>query len=259
MQVSEVKRIFCETVSSLLKKCPSYYQAIPLEEKELEITEEEEPQSPSTERRLLQSSCDLDLEFDMDIEMDDSSDILSKQDIKELKGKLPALLKFKDLKLLYSLHKDGASFMTFGNQVCNAGPVIIAIQLFTGQVIGVFVGNAIKKTINSFSGNSDTFVFKTKARGNNNQNNNNMEMSELEVFKTADPLTNRCFLHFSGNSLSVGGGGDNYHAIWIGEHLREGSSYPCDTFKSPPLVNGADIKGYFKISNVEVFGFDNNF
>jgi hypothetical protein len=272
------KEDVCDAILTWFKGCPTYSR-IPTEDNNLDLDDinnnnNNEPVSPSVNENdgLLHnnshSETDTDGETENDHKHENFHNSTSADLCVELVNHVPRVLRHKRLRMIYSLEKDGASYNTFGNRVCNAGPVIMMIWTSIGQCIGVFIAQSLKKTQSSFVGDSDTFVFHTVQALDNNSNlnnNNNIsalgrgKFSVLKVYKTADASNNRCFLHFSGNSLSVGGGGKNFHAIWIGDHLTEGSSYACDTFKSPPLVDSAKIKGFFKIQNVEVFGFENDF
>jgi hypothetical protein len=197
--------------------------------------------------------------------------------LNQLRAKLPPVFRHRRLKVLYSLLRDGASRHAFYSKACHAGPVILLVQTSKFEVLGAFISQPLKKTPHAYVGDCDTFVFRIHDQDNNNvlpfwNNRNHKDDAfsdsededdffshlDLQVFKCANGAENRCFLHLADDFLSIGGGGKNQHALWIGENFNEGSTYSCDTFNSPPLTNSLFI-GFFQVQNLQVLGFDQNF
>eukprot|EP00475_Leptophrys_vorax_P020070 TRINITY_DN27498_c0_g1_i1.p1 TRINITY_DN27498_c0_g1~~TRINITY_DN27498_c0_g1_i1.p1 ORF type:complete len:197 (+),score=49.08 TRINITY_DN27498_c0_g1_i1:124-714(+) len=191
--------------------------------------------------------------------------------LNQLRAKLPHVYRHKRLKVLYELSRDGASRHTFYAKVCHAGPVILLVETSNNELLGAFVSKPLKKTPHAFVGDCDTFVFrvldkdqrffkfkKDEVPSDSDEEANYYAHLELQVFPCANGAENRCFLHLADNFLSIGGGGKNRHALWLGENFKEGSTYSCDTFNSPPLINSLFL-GFFSVQNLQVLGFDQNF
>jgi len=204
-------------------------------------------------------------------------DILPLPLINQLRSKLPAVYRYRRLRVLYTLDKDGAGRHSFYSKACHAGPVILLVQTSKYEVLGSFVSKPLKKTPNAFVGDVDTFVFRIVDHENKiglpmwgADNRDDAAFSdsddedaffshlELKTYPCANGAENRCFLHLDDKFLSIGGGGKKQHALWIGENFKEGSTYSCDTFNSPPLINTL-FMGFFQIQNLQVIGFDQNF
>jgi len=204
-------------------------------------------------------------------------DILPLPLINQLRSKLPAVYRHRRLRVLYTLDKDGAGRHMFYSKACKAGPVILLIQTTKHEVLGSFVSKPLKKTPHAFVGDADTFVFRVVDHDNriglpmwgaDNRDDTAFSDSddedefyshlELKVYPCANGAENRCFLHLDDKFISIGGGGKKQHALWIGENFKEGSTYSCDTFNSPPLINTL-FMGFFQIQNLQVIGFDQNF
>ncbi|ELU00245.1 hypothetical protein CAPTEDRAFT_145836 [Capitella teleta] len=162
---------------------------------------------------------------------------------------LPARWSLLQPHLLFSTSEHGTSLQTFFNKVDGYEPILIVIRTINGEVFGAFCSMdwATRKEQDrtmSYFGNGETFVF--SFTGGHPRKFDWVG----KLLKEKTPRGCELFMAGDLTRLNIGGGGGV--AISLDENLNMGQSEKCDTFQSPPLVEGH----YFQCGTVEAYSFE---
>ncbi len=157
--------------------------------------------------------------------------------IEKLYPQLPASLRLKDLKLLYSLADHGASIDTLFRLCVNKGPTLLIVKDDKQHVFGAFLGDNWQPPRNDYYGNGLTFVMKLAP------------VAQPVFYKWHESKSGNSFFHLAKETLIGVGGGDGF-AICLGVGLRDGSSKPCTTFSSPSLSGSTEFKVHGMVCRV---------
>ncbi len=88
----------------------------------------------------------------------DKSDIIDEGSRKMITYFLPALIRMREWKLLFSISKDGVSMQTFYNNLRSRDNTVILIKDEKDKVFGAFCCQEWRKSL-SFYGLGESFVF----------------------------------------------------------------------------------------------------
>ena len=161
---------------------------------------------------------------------------------------LSSAIGLKRWKRLYSVARDGDSFLTFLDNVQHEKHTIIVVKTMEEDILGAFVdtewerGHGIEHV--SFYGTGQSFVFAFNA-----------PQQQLSIYKWTGKNNYNQLCDASTTMIALGGGGyDANFGLCIEECFRKGSSGDCETYGNPPLAS----KEFFDILAFEVYGFENS-
>jgi hypothetical protein len=166
------------------------------------------------------------------LSMQDDSKIVSGDTLRELLFKCPNRLHVGNLRLVYRLSRDGASFYTLKRALSLCGmSSIFLIQDSNGERFGAFASMDwhLQKT---YFGNGESFVFKVDPY--------------LQTYLWSGK--NSFFQLLSPEFVAIGGGSS--YALRLDSSLTTGSTGACETYCSPPLSSSSSG---FSILNIELW------
>lgn len=172
------------------------------------------------------------------LEMNDESEILSKNDINLLEQKLPPIAIGNPWKLAFSTTKDGFCLKSLYRKMSYYPadtPVLLIIQDTKGRVFGALASNTLRPS-QYFYGTSQSFLFQMSPT--------------FKVYKWDGD--NFYFIKGNPDSVIFGSGNGNF-GLWLDGDLNNGRTQSCPTFDSPPLVPEED----FTIKTIECWTFGN--
>lgn len=190
--------------------------------------------------------------------------------------------------LRYSMVRDGGSIQTFLEHAGRSKYSILAIETTDGEVFGAFTSAPWKKDWNYF-GTGESFLWKMRnprVREDDDKNhktkgkrNYHDPESKLDIYPCTGENEYIQLCHH--DQIAVGGGctseiaeeGDdddcdddrndndnstfrkrNFgHGLYIGDDMRQGTSSPCVTFRSPSLSKTHSDGSLFEIANLELW------
>ena len=168
------------------------------------------------------------------------SSILSLKQFYRLWMMLPEHCQVRIPTLIYSSYNDGfllSSLYTKWNQHKQKMLVkcmFLIIKTLDGDIFGVYLDTVITKTIKSYIGSTDTFLFGF--------------YSEKRVQYFSQKLNEQYWIGGE-DYLQIGGGGDG-PAIRLNGTLQEGQTNAWETFGSPKLTSSED--DFFAVKSIEV-------
>lgn len=152
--------------------------------------------------------------------LDQSSEILSERQIKELHMHLPYYQQYKHFKLLYSTTKHGTSMKTFYNNVADHNTSIVVIKDDNQQIFGGYLSEEIRNS-QKFYGTGETFVFTF----------HNSE--RIQIFQAS--MKNENFIYSDEDVFAMGCDDKNF-AMAIREDFLKGNSHKTITFNNQVLA-----------------------
>ena len=108
------------------------------------------------------------------------------------------------------------------------------IKTLDGDIFGTFLDTVITKTIKSYIGSTDSFLF------------------GFYSDKRAQYFSQRVNSQYcigGDDYIQIGGGADG-PAIRLNDTLQEGQTNPCETFASPKLTSTEDT--FFAVKSLEI-------
>ena len=87
------------------------------------------------------------------------SKILTEKKLIEIHSHIPYYHQYKDLKLLYSMDKDGTDFMTLINSGENYQNTILFAKSIKNEIFGAYLSEPLRVLYGDFYGTAETFVF----------------------------------------------------------------------------------------------------
>lgn len=166
----------------------------------------------------------------------------------ELLPLLPATLRHRQWKLLYSVADHGCSIRTLLGRASGCGPTIVLVRDARRHVFGAFAAEAWRKFPEPhFYGSGEAFLFTTWPDG-------------FRAFSWSG--ANRYCQAAAIDFVAFGSGG--HFGLWLGKSLRTGSTGRCETFENDPLTEHAVHGGLsepfegdsaFEVLELQVWGF----
>jgi murein DD-endopeptidase MepM/ murein hydrolase activator NlpD len=171
-----------------------------------------------------------------------TSQILSLEQMTQMRDRLPPILQIEAWTLVYSLLSHGADMSSFYRNTRRRRHLYIVIRTFEADVFGGFVATDIKQSPDYY-GNGECFLYRFDSEG------------EMNTYRwTGD---NDFFILSNGKSLAMGGGGDGFGFV-IDADFEAGETSSCKTFDNPKLAPKS-ASGHFKIQDIECWGFESEY
>lgn len=167
--------------------------------------------------------------------LDETSEILSERQLRELHSHLHYYHQYKNLKLVYSTSKHGISLKTFYMRAEGVKNSILILKDDNQNVFGAYLSDELK-IYNSFYGTGETFLFTF------------YKTDRIHVFQSTGK--NDYYMYSDEHQICFGCS-DNYFSLCLQKEFLAGYSKPTQTFKNPPLSSHDN----FFISNLELWTF----
>jgi len=167
--------------------------------------------------------------------MIDKSDLITPEEMQQLRLSLPRRYASVDWRLLYSTQRHGISLNTFYSRTDEIAPSILIIQDSNLNTFGAFasVSWQISKC---YYGTGESFLFTLKPH--------------FEVFNWT--RSNSYFMLSNEEFISLGGGG--HYGLWLDSEFYHGVSGESTTYNNKRLSNSTG-DGSFVCLRIEVWGF----
>ena len=163
---------------------------------------------------------------------------------------LPTHHRFNKWRRLFSLQRDGSSFLTAINNVKKEKSTILVVETTQSELFGCFTSEIWKQQHGSvkFFGNGECFIFRI-----NDDEAATATDEEVSIYKWTGKNTLFQLCNVEESKLAIGGGGfDGEFAFCLEEDFARGTSGPTETFDNPCLcASGSN----FDVLNVELYGF----
>ncbi|TMW56564.1 hypothetical protein Poli38472_006574 [Pythium oligandrum] len=257
-------RVFCDTeskVDELLKKSPSSVEDLRSEwegmwrqmnEEEEGSTEEESTTTqnataaPPSPPRLCKKPSFTFRPEDYKNKLLDPSNILTVDHIAFIDHAVPLTCQLCRWCLLYSTDMHGSSLHTLLMMTKNQSPTLIVVKDDQDNIFGGFGSDEWHRSTQYF-GNGETFLFTFSPRAGVPTAHSGTVGSHFVKYPWS--RRNNYFMLCSEESLVMGGGGS--FGLYLDSDLSRGTTGPCETFSSRPLVPSHE----FNCVHVEVWGF----
>ncbi len=203
-------------------------------------------------------------------ELPESNRILTPPMIESIRKNLPPVIAEDHFWLKYSMAKDGASLVSLYNSVRQSTQTLLAIETTDGHVFGGFTSSPWREN-KDFYGSCEAFLWRLKSSRFTHcyslEEQASLE-SNIQVFDWS--RENRNIQMSNRSRIAIGGGipddpDDEEEkedatswglGIALDSDLLQGTTNPCVTFRSPPLIsNSTSRENIFEISNMEVWAF----
>eukprot|EP00039_Didymoeca_costata_P010149 m.136084 g.136084 ORF g.136084 m.136084 type:complete len:524 (+) comp14722_c0_seq7:204-1775(+) len=162
---------------------------------------------------------------------------VGKESLNLLWKDLPARLKHRKARLLYSSAVDGCRLATMIAKCTETSDSILFVQGRDGDLCGAFASVPWATKATRYFGTGESFLYKCKP--------------DYSAFKWVDDGRPNYFLYAEMTKIAVGGGGKG-HGLELDEEFRICSTEECDTFKNERLSQSGSSA--FPCSCVEVWG-----
>jgi hypothetical protein len=163
--------------------------------------------------------------------------------MKQLLSKgLPLMHTFHKWNRLFSLVRDGSSFVSFLHRVRKDKKTLAVVETTRGEKFGFYANDTWKNRPGAaaFYGNGESFLFR-------------WEEGAVRVWKWSGQDNYFQLCDEGGGRIIMGGGGG--FGVCLEDDFTRGSSAPCGTFGVDEPMCGRAEGGVFDILNFEVFGF----
>jgi hypothetical protein len=175
---------------------------------------------------------------------------------------LPPILETKRWKRLFSVRRDGDSFLTFTNNVAQHKFTLMVVQTTDGDIFGAFADTEWGKKRRGgveghtkFFGTGQSCLFRVdnnKTADPNNSCPKENSQPNVSVYKWTGKNNYNQLFSRDDTMLALGGGGSSAEfGLCIRDSFSYGTSGSCETFDNPPLAS----QGLFEILRFEVYGF----
>ena len=168
--------------------------------------------------------------------LDKTSEILSERQLRELHSHLPYYHQNKNLRLLYTMSKDGSSMKTFYYKADEVKNSILLVKDDSQNVFGAFVSEQFRMNSHGFYGTGECFLFSF------------FKTERIHCFPSTG--LNDYFVYSDDKILSFGCS-DNYFSLSLENDFMTGYTKTTQTYKNPPL----STKENFFISKLELWTF----
>ena len=148
------------------------------------------------------------------------SEILNKQQLRELHSFLPYFQQYKDLTLLYSMSVDGTALQTFYTKAEGTQNSILVIKDDSNNIFGAYITEDIHIKYNEFYGTAETFIFTF------------FDTNRIHVF----PATQQNdYYIYSDNKRLAFGCSDDAFSLRLEDDFWNGYTAKTKTFNNLPL------------------------
>ncbi len=200
-------------------------------------------------------------------EVPESDRVLTPPMIESIRRNLPPVIAEDHFWLKYSMAKNGTSLVSLYNSVRQSTQTLLAIETTDGHVFGGFASSPWREN-KDFYGSCEAFLWRLKSSRFTHcyslEEQASLE-SNIQIFDWSQKNRN---IQMSNRSRIAMGGGipdepeDEEDAtswglgIALDSDLLQGTTNPCITFRSPPLISDSSSRdNIFEISNMEVWAF----
>lgn len=163
------------------------------------------------------------------------SEIINEAQLRELHAALPYYHQYGNLKLVYSISKDGCALKTFYTKCEEINNSILLVKDDSGNVFGAYASETFEPTA-KFYGTGECFLF-TFYNGN-----------RIHIFNATG--ANEHYI-YSDDKLVAFGCSDDYFSLVLENDFYSGYSKSTQTYKNP-VLNG---KEKFIIIKLELWSF----
>ena len=170
---------------------------------------------------------------------------------------LPAALHHRPWKRIYSLIRDGDSFVAFRKQLEDwhgsqgHHSSILVVKTTTEELIGGYASIPIVPLASSLGSAAGSCLF----RLNTNEEDDTENM--VEVYGKSYTATKKIVFDATRRMIAFGGGdesdGNEGFGLCLDDNFARGTTARCSAFQNEPLVSNQD--GIFDVLDVEVWGF----
>ena len=182
--------------------------------------------------------------------------LLTPSMLRQIMNHLPDAVQTMTWRRLFSLSRDGDSFLTMLNRCHNYSKTIIVIETTDGHILGGYASAPWDKqigTMRSFYGSGQSFLFATHPD----------DMDDSQAAEGGDKIyvypwtgnNNYCQVcDVEEGQMAMGGGGS--FGLIVQENFSRGSTGRCSTFGNPALIPSCtNVGGTFDLVDFEVYGF----
>jgi hypothetical protein len=167
--------------------------------------------------------------------LDTESEILNKNQLKEIHCHLPYFHQYVNFYRIFSLSVDGSALKSFYKKCEGIRNSILVIKDDEGNVFGGYASDIFFPT-STFRGSLDTFLFTF------------YKEDKIHVYKPTEQNDNYMFCD---NEKVCFGNTDDYFSLELKNNLLDGITKTTTTFNNEPLTS----KEKFVIFKLEVWGF----
>ena len=168
--------------------------------------------------------------------LNESSDILSERQLRELHSHLPYYHQYKSLKQVYSTKRNGTLLHTLYYRAEGIKNTILLVKTTDNEIFGAYISEDLK-IHNKFYGTGECFLFTF------------FKTERIHVFPSTG--INEYYIYSDEQMLCLGCS-DKCFGINLDSDLLEGYTKHTETYKNPPLCSTE----YFYIGVIELWTFD---
>ena len=165
------------------------------------------------------------------------SEIFNETQLKELHSRLPYYHQYSNLRLVYSIGKDGCLLKSFYQKVSGENNIIIVVKDDDNNVFGAYASEEFTPS-GKFFGTGECFLFTF------------YKENRIHVYNASG--VNEHYLYADDKQIAFGCS-DDYFSLTLENDFYGGYSKPTQTYKNP-VLNGKDK---FIIIKLEVWCFQN--
>ena len=163
------------------------------------------------------------------------SEIFNNTQLMELHSRLPYYHQYSNLRLIYSISKDGCLMKTFYQKVSGENNLIFAVKDDDNNIFGAYSSEEFNNS-GKFFGTGECFLYTF------------YKENRIHVYNATG--INEHYLYGDDNQIAFGCS-DDYFSLTLENDFYSGYSKPTQTYKNP-ILNGKDK---FIIIKLEVWGF----
>jgi hypothetical protein len=182
--------------------------------------------------------------------------LLTPSMLEQLMDHLPPTVQTMTWRRLFSLGRDGDSFLIMLDRCHTYSNTVIVMETTDGHVLGGYASAPWDKqigTVRSFYGSGQSFLFTTHPDGTDD-----LQATEGDDKIYVYPWTGNndyCQIcDVDEGQLAMGGGGS--FGLIVQDNFSRGSTGRCSTFGNPALIPSyTNVGGTFDVLDFEIYGF----
>lgn len=202
-----------------------------------------------------------------------SPHILSHDLMKEISQKaLPFKFQSSAWKRIFSISRDGDSFVTFLSNVRGYDNTLLVIKTEQNVILGGFATNTWERQKGldgrHFFGEGHSFLFNhipSSEKTNDPSSTDHLQNGRVNIYNWTGANNYNQLLNENAGIIAMGGGGlSGAFGIHVEDFFSKGTSGSCETYANPPLAQVSSNlslcgkcqgESYFQIVDMEVYGF----